>query len=76
MATLLGRYDAPGLRVSTYEFRVGTPRVGFTATSAESVETYMEGEYTDLRSRLRVDPMLGMVLSSLGWKKLPCPPEL
>ena len=76
MATLLGRYDAPGLKVSTYEFRMGAPRVGFTVKSAESSETYMEGEYTDLLSKLRVDPMLGMVLSQLGWKKLPCPPGL
>lgn len=70
MAEKLAEYDGAGVKVSAYQLRVQGLRTSFVMTSEKGViHTFMEGEYSDIPTRERRDPGLGLAYREGAWRK-------
>lgn len=72
MADKVGEYLGADIRVAAYSFKVQEARTGFVVSTRGDtpVLTLMEGEYTDVVTRERVDPALGLVYRSGEWRRV------
>lgn len=70
MAEKLGEYDGAGVKVSAYQLKVQGFRTSFVMTSDRgTIRTFSEGEYSDVVTRERKDPGLGLVYREGAWRK-------
>jgi len=70
MAEKLAEYDGAGVKVSAYQLKVQGFRTSFVVTFPEGpMRTFVEGEYSDLSTRERRDPGLGLVYREGSWRK-------
>ncbi len=70
MAEKLAEYDGAGVKVSAYQLRVQGLRTSFVMTSEMgAIHTFAEGEYSDIVTRERRDPGLGLAYRGGSWRK-------
>ena len=70
MAEKLAEYDGAGVKVSAYQLKVQGFRTSFVLTMEKGViHTFMEGEYSDIVTRERRDPGLGLAYRGGSWRK-------
>lgn len=75
MAEKIGEYPGEGQTVHTYQFKMAGERTSFVTMPAcgspREIKVYMQGEYSCLETRRRIDPVFNMAYEEGCWRKLP-----